>query len=189
MSKGFRLRAMGCALAALTAGLAVTATAGASDGGRAIQAQDACDPATFPAGLCARPDTSGPRVTFDGLFADLAKQGRQGQWRFTQDKVKVHRGEAVSVTMGRGGELHTFSDVTATGFGPGCVPEINQVLFGSPAVADACSPIDPGAGVPAIFLRDGLFPGRTIAVDTSARGTHLFECMIHPWMRTTVTVD
>lgn len=189
MSKGFRLRAISCALAAVTAGLALTATAGASDGGRAIQAQDACDPATFPAGLCARPDSSGPRVTFDRVFADLADKGSSGQWRFTQDRLKVHRGEAVTVSMGRGGELHTFTDVTDTGFAPGCVPEINQVLFGAPDANANCAAVDPASGLPVVFLQTGLFPGRTIDVDTRTRGTRLYECLIHPWMRTTVTVD
>lgn len=132
MSKGCGLRAISCAQAAVTAGLALTATAGASGGGRAITAQNACDPATFPAGLCPRPDDSGPRVTFDQVFADLADKGLSGQWRFTRDTLKVHRGEAVTVSMGRGGELHTFTDVTDTAFAPGCVPEANQVLFGRP---------------------------------------------------------
>ena len=189
MSKGVRLRAISCALAAMTAGLTLTATAGASGGGRAIQAQDACDPATFPAGLCARPDDSGPRVMLDRVFAELAAKGSSGQWRFTQDKITVHRGEAVTASMGRGGELHTFTDVTATGFGPGCVPEINQAIYGKPDRGPQCAAVDPDSGLPVVFLQTGLFPGRTIDVDTSTRGTRLYECVIHPWMRTTVTVD
>ena len=89
----------------------------------------------------------------------------------------------------RGGELHTFTDVTATGFTPGCVPELNQVLFGRPDPGPQCAAVDPASGLPVVFLATGLFPGRTIAVDTSTRGTHLYECMIHPWMQATVTVD
>jgi len=189
MSMGFRLRAISCALGAVTAALALSATAGAAGGGRAIQAQDACDPGTFPAGLCARPDNSGPRVTFDGLFADLTNKRSSGHWRFTQNTLKVHRGEAVTASMGRGGELHTFTDVTATGFTAGCIPEINEVLFGRPDPNPVCAAVDPASGLPAVFLRDGLFPGRTITVDTTTRGTHLFECLIHPWMQATVTVE
>ena len=91
--------------------------------------------------------------------------------------------------MGRGGELHTFTDVTATGFTAGCIPEINQVLFGRPDPNPACAAVDTASGLPAVFLRDGLFPGRTIPVDTSTRGTIRFECLIHPWMQATVTVE
>jgi len=190
MSKGSRLRAIFSVLGAATACFALASTAGASSGGgTVIQAQDACDPATFPAGLCARPDGSGGRVTFDELLSEVGRKGAHGAWRFTQSNVKVHRGESVAAQMGRAGELHTFSDVTATGFGPGCVRELNELVFRKPDVAAVCHDVDPASGLPAVFFADGLFPGRTIAVDTSARGTHLFECLIHPWMRATVTVE
>jgi hypothetical protein len=190
MSKGSRLRAIFSVLATATACLALASTAGASSGGgTVIQAQDACDAATFPDGLCARPDDSGPRVTFDELLAEVGRKGAHGAWRFTQRNVKVHRGESVTAQMGRGGELHTFSDVTATGFGPGCVPELNALVFGKPDVAGVCDDIDPASGLPVVFFATGLFPGRTIPVDTSVRGAHLFECLIHPWMRAAVTVE
>jgi len=70
-----------------------------------------------------------------------------------------------------------------------CIPEINEVLFGGPDPNPACAAVDPASGLPAVFLRDGLFPGRTISVDTRTRGTHMFECLIHPWMQATVTVE
>ena len=63
------------------------------------------------------------------------------------------------------------------------------MLFGGPDPNPACAAVDPASGLPAAFLRDGLFPGRTISVDTRTRGTHLFECLIHPWMQATVTVE
>ena len=189
MSKGFRLRAVFSVLAVATASLALAGTAGAKDGGVVVQARDACDPATFPAGLCARTDNSGGTVTFDELLAVVGKKHSHPAWRFTEDNVTVKRGAPVVAQFGRGGEVHTFSNVTATGFGPGCVDILNQLIFGSPAVAPVCNDIDPVAGVPKVFITDGLFPGRTISVDTSTPGTQLFECLIHPWMRTTVTVE
>lgn len=190
MSKGTRLRASLSGLAVAAASLALAATAGASSGGGVvIQARDACDPATFPAGLCNRTDNSGGVVTFDELLAVVGKKHSHPAWRFTEDDVTVHRGESVVAQFGRGGEVHTFTDVTATGFGPGCIDILNMLVFGSPALAPVCSDIDPVAHVPAVFIRDGLFPGRTISVDTSKPGTQLFECLIHPWMRATVTVE
>lgn len=190
MSKGFRLRAVRSVLAVATASLALAATAGAKDGGGVVvQARDACDPATFPAGFCTRTDNSGGTVTFDDFLAVVGKKRSHPAWRFTEDNVTVRRGASVVAQFGRGGEVHTFSNVTATGFGPGCIDILNTLVFGKPDPAPVCSDIDPVAGVPKVFITDGLFPGRTISVDTSTPGTQLFECLIHPWMRTTVTVE
>lgn len=189
MSKGSRLRAVFSVLAVGVASLALAGTAGASDGGGVvIQSRDACDPATFPV-PCQRADNSGGVVAFDELLAVVGKKHSHPAWRFTQDKVTVDRGDSVVAQFGRGGELHTFSKVS--GFGPGCIPELNALVFGVPAPPppSVCNAIDPVAGVPKVFIDDGLFPGRTIAVDTSKPGTQLFQCLIHPWMRTSVTVE
>jgi len=189
MSKGFRLRAGFSMLAIATASLALAATAGASSGGGVVvQARDACDPATFPVGLCNRDaGNSGERVTFNELLAVVGKKHSHPAWRFSQDNVTVKRGTPVVARFGP--EVHTFTDVTATGFGPGCVDIINQLVFGKPDLAPVCADIDPASGQPKVLLATGLFPGVTIPVDTSTPGTHLFECLIHPWMRTTVTVE
>ncbi|MEA2381398.1 MAG: hypothetical protein QOH72_1369 [Solirubrobacteraceae bacterium] len=189
MSKGFRLRAVFSVLAVATASMALAATAGAKGGGVVIQARDACDPVTFPTGLCHRTDDSGGTVTFNELLAVVGEKRSHPTWRFTEDNVKVDRGESVVAQFGRGGEVHTFSNVTLSGFGPGCVDILNQLVFGKPDLAPVCGNIDPVRGVPEVFITDGLVPGRTITVDTSKPGTQLFECLIHPWMRTTVTVQ
>jgi plastocyanin len=39
-----------------------------------------------------------------------------------------------------------------------------------------------------VFATTGVPAGGTSTVPTLSQGTHLFECMIHPWMRTTVVV-
>jgi hypothetical protein len=189
MSKGFRLRAVFSVLAIATASLALAATAGASQGeGVVIQSRDACDPASFPPGFCVRTDNSGGVVTIDELLSSLQKKGSHSAWRFTSDKLTVKRGTPVVAEFGRGGEVHSFTDVTATGFGPGCIDVINAAEFGDPATAPMCGP-DPIAGLGAILGASGLFPGQPRTIDTSTRGTRLFQCMLHPWMRTTLTVD
>jgi len=78
--------------------------------------------------------------------------------------------------------------VTDTGFGPGCIDIINLHEFGSPATAARCG-ADPIAGLGQIIGTSGLFPGVPLSIDTSTAGTRLFQCMLHPWMRTTVTVE
>jgi len=194
MSKRTRLLAMLSVLAAGAASLALAAAAGASSGGGVvIQSRDACDPATFPPGLCVRTDNSGGVVTIDELIARLQQKQSHPAWKFTEDKVKVKRGAPVVAEFGRGGEVHSFTDVTASGFGPGCIDVINQAMFGSPATSPLCGP-DPIAGLGAILgtpgaPNDGLFPGVPIGIDTSTPGTRLFQCMLHPWTRTVVTVE
>jgi hypothetical protein len=197
MSKRTRLRAMLSVLAAGAASLALAAAASADGGGDGvvIQSRDACDPATFPAGLCTRTDNSGGVVTFQELLAAVGgPKHAHDAWRFTKDDLTVKRGTPVVAEFGRGGEVHSFTDVTATGFGPGCVGLLNGLMFGKEDTAALCGTVDPGgAGLGAILgspahPNSGLFPGVPIAIDTSTPGTRLFQCMIHPWMRTTLTV-
>lgn len=179
-------------LATAAAGLTMAATASASSG-VVIDAQDACDPVSFnAAGIgCERVDGSGKRVTLDVLVARVQKDHAHGAWRFKSDDVKVKADEPVSVRLERGGEFHTFTKVAR--FGPGCVPELNAPIFGSPDPAPECAPVDtPGGPVPAPFVFDGIpTDGTTVQIPAAklARGTNLFECMIHPWMTAKVTVE
>jgi hypothetical protein len=188
MSKGFRLRAVFSVLAVATASLAVAATAGASSGGGVtIQSRDACDPATFPPDVCNRTDNSGGVVSFGELATVLPQKLSHPAWKFTKDQVTVKRGTPVIAEFGRGGEIHTFTDVTATGPGPGCIPDINVLLgFDPDEIGPACVEL---GGLGGVIGRDGLFPGVPKTIDTSTPGTRIFECMLHPWMQTVVTVQ
>ena len=78
----------------------------------------------------------------------------------------------------RGGEAHTFTEVAA--FGGGCIEEINALL-GLAAVPE-CDDF-------ALFLGTLAGPGEEVETEALSPGVHLFECLIHPWMRTTATVD
>ena len=65
-------------------------------------------------------------------------------------------------------------------FGGGCIGVLNGLL--------GLSPVPECAGFPGGPFRATLIlPGETRTV-TLAPGIHRFECLIHPWMRTTVTV-
>jgi hypothetical protein len=201
MSKRTRLRAIFSVLAVSAASLALAGTAGAQGGGEGvvIQSRDACDPATFPV-PCNRADNSGGVVTFGELLDTVGKQHSHPAWKFTKDHLTVKRGTPVVAEFGRGGEVHSFTDVTATGFGPGCVQLLNGLIFGSDALAAMCGAPDAtgvGVNLPKILFGSppdnippsGLFPGQPLTVDTSMPGTRLFQCMIHPWMQTTLTVE
>jgi len=195
MFGGSRLRALFAVLAAATASLALAGTAGASSGdggGVVIEAQDACDPVTFGP-ICNRTDNSGRRMTFEEAIARFHDKGSVGAWRFAPDHVTVKAGEVVTVRMGRGGEGHTFANVDAGFQTLGCIPEVNDVLFGTTDVAPICGPVNPVFGVAQRVIDTAIpgpndpFPGP--AVDTSTPGTHMFQCLIHPWMHATVTVE
>ena len=153
---------------------------GGGHGGRTVELRDRCDPVTFDAaigpGTCAPHD--GELVTF-GTFLQFLNPVDFGhpKWLIKPEHAKIKAGDRLNVIV-RGGEFHTFTEVAA--FGPGCVPFINDALglAGAPAVAD-CN---------AAFAATGVGPGGTLSVTGLAPGTHLFICLIHPWMRSTIEV-
>jgi plastocyanin len=164
------------AVVSAAAALVVAAVAVGAADNRQVQVLDACDPTTFDAvlgeGACAR---SGG-VTFEAFVAQLLAQGRAPAWRFAPERLKLAAGGTIDA-VNRGGEFHTFTEVAQ--FGGGCVDELNGLLGLAPV---------PECDVPGIFGTTGLAPGDTLAAGPLGPGVHRFLCLIHPWMRTTVTV-
>lgn len=153
---------------------ATHAHASASD--RLVTMMDACDPATFNAvigpGTCVNRNGG---ITFSGFIAQLTRTQKAGSWMFAPPQTTAAAGVTL-IAVNRGGEAHTFTRVAA--FGGGIVPILNQ-LSGNPVPAPECLALGPADFVP---------PGGTFTAQVSAAGTHLFECCLHPWMRTTVHV-
>lgn len=175
-------------LALATVGLALAtgpAAALASDGNM-LSVQDRCDEVTFnEAGIDCHPVTDqGGTVTLDALFGSLVAGQPDDGWRFKQDKITLRPGQPLDIALTRGGEAHTITEVGT--FGPGCVPEINAILFPGKDPAAACA--NPATFTPGIFGGDLIAPGLDFSKTGLSKGTHRFQCMIHPWMRTTVTV-
>lgn len=181
-------------LAIATAGLALAALpATAVASGPDLEVQDRCDPVSFDAvlgdGACARPEgDSGGIVTFDEFIARLQEDRSVGGWRFKPGRTTIKDG-ALDIAMTRGGEAHTVTEVGS--FGHGCVPELNALTFPGedptdlPAVCDDPLTFAPGFAVPGGNL---IVPGTSFSYDHLSKGTHRFQCMIHPWMKSTVTV-
>ena len=137
-----------------------------------VEILDACDPASFDAvfgvGTCVR---SGGRNLLDFLAEVTAKQ-EAGAWRFAPGQVEARVGQTL-LAINRGGEKHTFTEVRQ--FGGGINPVLNE-LSHNPNVAPECATstlIDAGAS-------------QTDELDEE--GTELYQCCIHPWMRTTVHI-
>lgn len=163
-------------IAALFALVLATASSAVSSG-RQVVIRDDCDPATFNAqigpGTCVKEGST----TFSEFVGQLLSQGRAPAWRFAPDHLSLAAGGTIE---GRniGGEDHTFTEVA--NFGGGCIAVLNGLL--------GLSPVPECLGFPGGAFAATLIPaGETLTV-TLAPGIHRFECLIHPWMRTTVTV-
>jgi hypothetical protein len=160
------------ALAVFALWLVMPGTASAGEA-RNIGILDRCDPASFNAvlgdGACVMRNSG---VPFD-IFLERVnpKDGGHNAWRFTPEQVRLSRGQFLRLDN-RGGEVHTFTEVV--NFGGGFVEELNAALPPGTLLAE---PIGPLRFIDA---------GEQIDLPVPAAGTHLFECLIHPWMRTTV---
>jgi plastocyanin len=169
--------------------VSLVAAATMAAGVRRVDVEDRCDPATFNAaigpGTCVDHDRG--RITFAEFAAQLNPQDfGDDHWRFNFGRGKIDAGETLQAANS-GGEFHTFTEVQ--NFGGGCVDLLNGPLGLSPV--PECAPITevaPGQIVPTAFLTTGVDPGTTRDVTGLAPGTHKFQCLIHPWMRTEVTV-
>ena len=171
-----RRRGAGVAAAVVSVvALVAAAVAWAEPSNRQVQMLDNCDGPSFNAtigpGTCVR----NGGLTFEQFFAALSTGGAPS-WRFSPGRLNVEAGGTITA-VNRGGEFHTFTPVAA--FGGGCVDELNGPLGLTPV---------PECGVPGIFGTTGAGPGASVTTSSLGAGTQLFMCLIHPWMRTTVTV-
>lgn len=160
-------------LAAVVLAIAPVASANPSE----IYASDACSPSFNVAlndpTICNRQGGT----PFDIFIQQLQQNKFAGAWHFSAPTVNVSAGSSLTVEN-RGGETHTFTEVTQFG-GGGIVPILNQILFGTP------TPPTFFFG-PMNFIPAG--DEVTISSGTLTPGTHRFFCAIHPWMEETVVV-
>ncbi len=174
-------RRITAALGGAIAAAALASPASAVAATRVVDIRDACDEVSFAAaGLeCDRVDSSGKGVTPHEFGAELVRNGRHDAWRFAPSDTTIRAGDTLTARMSRGGEVHTFTELPA--FGPGCIDVINLLVFGDPATNPICA--DPQA-----FLSTLVIPGQSRSISGLTRGEHRFQCLIHPWMRTEITV-
>ena len=167
--------------AALALVVALTAAAIASAGAssRQVQMLDNCDGPTFNEavgpGTCVR----NGGLTFQKFVAGLMEKGTVESWRFSPETLKVDAGGTITA-VNRGGEDHTFSEVAQ--FGGGCIDVLNGIL--------GLTPVPECAGFPGgVFGATLAGAGESLTTASLGPGTHRFLCLIHPWMKSTVTVD
>ena len=165
---------------------------------RTIQMRDDCDPATFNAALNdpeAPPGTPDACVgdgdtTFADFLDEFFSTGSVEKWRFNSSRTDADR--AVKAEN-RGGETHTFTPVDHFGGGFVEVLNLGQEPLTECARRDANGVLvrdKKGNLVPAFSAFPTFVPpghsGATIPLD---KGTHKFQCCIHPWMRATIRVE
>ena len=142
----------------------------------AVQIHDACDPASFDAAVGAGTCVRSGGMKFDRVIAELTKHQEVGAWHFAPPTFNASVGQTI-VARNNGGEVHTFTEVKE--FGGGLVPFLND-LSGNPDEVAECKALEPD---------DFVTPGTTYQASISLPGTHKFQCCIHPWMRSVVSVN
>jgi len=146
-----------------------------------IVALDECDPSTFNALLGAdfcRNVALGASTSLSDLFAKAASGEPDPGWDFEPDVLKIAQGTDLSV-VDQGGEPHTFTEVAR--FGGGFIPGLNAP--GEDAVPE-CS----GGFANVAVAKTRILQASTLRVSDLSKGTHYFQCCIHPWMRVKVEV-
>jgi hypothetical protein len=193
MSRQVWIRVCAAAVASVVVAAAV---AFADGGGERFRVRDECDAATFNAGAPDGPglgDICNPAFGGDETFTEFIDEVAQNQqaehWRFQPDRTTVDRGERTTL-QSRGGETHTFTRVAA--FGGGVVPVLNQLSGAGPTVAE-CGSVETGPLPPSatnfFVLAGSDDAGPTAGSAALPRGTTTrWQCCIHPWMRSTITV-
>jgi hypothetical protein len=148
-----------------------------------IVALDECDPATFNAALgadfCKNVALAalGFATTLNDLFAQAAAGTPDPGWDFEPDVVHMKKGTVLSV-VDQGGEPHTFTEVAK--FGGGFIEPLNSGQTMAPECAGGFKNL--------AVARTRLIQGSHLDLGNLSKGTHRFECCIHPWMRVRVEV-
>jgi len=152
----------------------------ASKGHTEIHPEDNCDPVTFGA-LC-NPNFHGT-TTRDAFNAELTATKRVAAWEYGGGDIRVSAGDSFAVDN-KGGETHTFSVVA--NYGGGRNDALNQ-LGGYTVVAPECvnGPTPTNVDIPYL----GSINVTTGSSGLLKPGTYKVQCCIHPWMRTTITVQ
>ena len=160
--------------------LSLTAGAGAVAGDKKIRLLDDCDPASFNAVLGDGACIGNGNTTFDEFIDELEQTQDAHAWRNQPSTMKLTVGRSTSIEN-VGGEVHTFTPVA--NFGGGFVNELNGIS-GNPVPAPECLNFGAIIFIPAGATEEGPTAG---SADLPV-GSHKFQCCIHPWMRTIISV-
>ena len=172
------------AVGAVVASLAIAGVASAAHehhGHHAVATvlmTDDCEPHSFNAAVGPHTCIGHGHTTFEAFIGQLIATGDAPAWRFDPSVLSLPAGGQITA-VNVGGEDHTFTEVA--NFGGGCIDVLNNLL--------GLTPVPECAGFPGgAFGATLVSAGGTLTTGPLAPGIHRFECLIHPWMRTTATV-
>jgi plastocyanin len=176
-------RAIAAALAALTL-LLVPSVASADQGGSVLKVKmnDDCDPATWGATVCLKNGGTTPQE----LVAAVQKDGGDGAWWINPREHTIDKGDTIEVSD-NGGLPHTFTEVKQ--YGGACFNTL-AIFPGLPAFNDilGIQPVAECGNLGAVFA-SFVAPGSpTVTISNLSVGTHLFQCVFHPWMHSKIVV-
>jgi plastocyanin len=146
-----------------------------------VVALDECDPVTFNAALgpdFCRNVALGASTKLSDLFAKAAAGTPDPGWDFEPDTLNIKEGTNL-IVADQGGEPHTFTEVAQ--FGGGFIPELNAP---GESVIPECARGFSNVAV----AKTRILQGSQRLITDLSKGKHLFQCCIHPWMRTEVEV-
>ncbi len=143
---------------------------------RTVRMLDRCEPESFNAVLGEGTCIGNGEVTFDKFIRQLEESGVAHTWRNIPPNLNMRVGQTL-VALNIGGEAHTFTEVEE--FGGGIVPLLND-LSGNPIPAPECLTLAPEDFIP---------PGGRSEDHEDEAGTELYQCCLHPWMRTVVHIN
>ncbi|WP_448624720.1 cupredoxin domain-containing protein [Geodermatophilus sp. URMC 64] len=172
---------IGAVVALTVLGVSGVAQAGGGGGDRdreVVKVKDDCDPETFNAAIGPGTCVGNGDTTFQEFIRQLGRLNEAPEWRFSPRYLRIDEGD-VLVAKNVGGEEHTFTPVDH--FGGGCVPPVEEALRDPEPTVPECDDEE--------LLADTTIPaGGRLVFDDLGRGKHLFECLLHPWMRSVVVV-
>jgi hypothetical protein len=162
--------------------------------------RDDCDPATFNAGppngpgagVICDPAFDGD-TTFAEFIEELTEDGTIGSWRFNPDSTRLDRGQG-TLLESRAGEIHTFTKVAK--FGGGIIPLLNDLTNAGAIAAECVTAVPPPDADPKstatstnfVILAGERQEGPVAGSAELPKGKTRWQCCIHPWMRSEITV-
>jgi hypothetical protein len=186
---------IGVVVALAVLGFAGTAQASGNSGAgsrdhQTVKLYDDCDPATFDAAVGPGTCAGDGDTTFQAFLKEFSDRGSVAGWFFEPGRLTISSRGILEV-RNRGGETHTFTRVAD--FGNGCLPLLNQKPVDHLAPECGGVALDPANGkVPVIFATTAVPAGARVTFsteNTSVAHVEKYQCLIHPWMRTTVYVE
>ncbi len=143
-----------------------------------VTAEAQAPPSLVGPGFCLNVTPFGSAVPLPALLASVAAGTPNPNWDFEPDSLTIQSRTILEV-VNQGGEPHTFTEVAQ--FGGGFVPPANPP---GESVVPECA----GGFSNVKVASTRILAGSHLNITGLSKGTHLFQCCIHPWMHFQVTV-